>query len=562
MNNTNPNTQFAPIHSAWLIIFLVFALLLSGCTTAGAVLNTLQITIQVDQSQIEVEVPAGTTVQGALQQAQVTLGSLDRIDPPTYSILANNEVIEVTRVQEVFSVLENSIPFERRTINNETLPANTWLMVQKGVNGTEQITYRKIIENNQEVSNKIFKIDVLVEPMPEIVMVGVQKPFTPVTIPGKLAYISSGNAWLMENSTGNRRPIITTGDLDGRVFSLSPKGDWLLFTRSEKKNGESSSEQAEEVGDINSLWAINLSVDNAKPVSLGVKNVIHFAAWVPGKGLTISFSTVEPRATAPGWQANNELQMLTLASSGTVLKRETVVEANAGGVYGWWGTNFSWSPDGKLLAYARPDGVGLVDFDNQNMVPLVDILPFQTGADWAWVPGIAWGGSQYVLYMVTHAPLAGLEPVEISPVFHLSALPITILSTPPETPDTIITFGPLIDIINEVGMFAYPVASPAGGEQSSFSVAYLQSREPRQSENRRYRLALIDRDGSNRRQIFPAEDRQGIDPQRVVWSPAGLANGHQWMAVNYQGNLSLIDAETGAEQPVTGDGLVSIFDWK
>jgi resuscitation-promoting factor RpfB len=149
----------------------------------------------------------------------------------------------VTRVKEVFSVVENSIPFERRTINNETLPANTWLMVQKGVNGTEQITYRKIVENDLEISNKIFKIDVLVEPMPEIVMVGVQKPFTPVSFPGKLAYISSGNAWLMEKSTSNRRPVVTTGDLDGRIFSLSPKGDWLLFTRSEQKS--SADEEAQ-----------------------------------------------------------------------------------------------------------------------------------------------------------------------------------------------------------------------------------------------------------------------------------------------------------------------------
>jgi resuscitation-promoting factor RpfB len=265
--------------------------------------------------------------------------------------------------------------------------------------------------------------------------------------------------------------------------------------------------------------------EGAKPVNLGVSNVIHFADWVPGKGLTVTYSTVEPRVTAPGWQANNDLQMLTLAASGTVLKRETILEANAGGVYGWWGTSFAWSPDGKLLAYARPDGVGLVDLDTQSMVPVVDILPFQTGAEWAWVPGIGWAGSHNVLYMVNHAPLAGLEPVEASPVFHLSGLPITIISTPPETPDTIISFGPLIEIVNEVGMFAYPVSSPVLADQSSFSVAYLQSREPRQSENRRYRLAMMDRDGSNRRLIFPAEDRQGMEPQQVVWSPGSVI---QW----------------------------------
>jgi hypothetical protein len=66
-------------------------------------------------------------------------------------------------------------------------------------------------------------------------MVGVQKPFTPMPIPGKLVYIASGNAWIMEESTGNRRPVVTTGDLDGQIFSLSPKGEWLLFSRKVKE---------------------------------------------------------------------------------------------------------------------------------------------------------------------------------------------------------------------------------------------------------------------------------------------------------------------------------------
>jgi hypothetical protein len=74
----------------------------------------------------------------------------------------------------------------------------------------------------------------------------------------------------------------------------------------------------------------------------------------------------------------------------------------------------------------------------------------------------------------------------------------------------------------------------------------------------------MDRDGSNRKTVFPPEDYQGLDPQRVVWSPTPFQNGDLWLAVNYQGNLWLVDAETGQVQQVTGDGLISRFgiDWR
>jgi resuscitation-promoting factor RpfB len=73
---------------------------------------------------------------------------------------------------------------------------------------------------------------------------------------------------------------------------------------------------------------------------------------------------------------------------------------------------------------------------------------------------------------------------------------------------------------------------------------------------------VMDRDGSNRKIIFPAEDRQGLDPQRISWSPQLFGEDHPWLALIYQGNLWLIDAQTGDAQQVTGDGLVTHIDWK
>jgi resuscitation-promoting factor RpfB len=530
---------------SWAALLLV-CLSLTGCKQAQATtVENFRITIDADGKQVPLQVPAGTTTQVALQQAGITLNNLDRVDPPSYALLTNSSVIKVTRVREVFNVKQNIIPFESKRLNNESLPEKTELLVQKGVNGQEQVTYRQVFENDKEVSNTVFKTETLAEPVPEIKMIGVQKPFTPVPIPGKLVYLTSGNAWLMETTTGNRRPVVTSGDLDGRIFALSPKGDWLLFTRGEKKAETTSAAP----GKINSLWAIDLTEEGSKPVNLKVDNVVNFAAWVPGKGLTITYSTVEPRSTEAGWQSNNDLQLLTFAPTGTVAKLEKILETNMGGVYGWWGTDFAWSPDGAMLAYARPDEVGLVDIVKKTQVPLTTILPFRTGENWAWVPEIGWSPDHKVLFMVTHSTSAEFDSSQMSqssPLFDLAGMPVEA--------------GPLISIVNEVGMFAYPVPSPM--TEQGYRVAYLQSREPRQSDTRPYRLAVMDRDGSNRKMIFPAENEQGLKPQRAAWSPATFDNGHLWLAVNYLGNLWLVDSETGESHQVTGDGSISLVDWK
>jgi Tol biopolymer transport system component len=520
--------------------------LLAACSPVQATLENIRITIDVDGKLIGLQIPPGTTTQAALERAGITLNNLDRVDPPSYSVLANNSIVRITRVREVFTVKENPIPFESKRLLNETLPLDKEICVQSGVNGQEQVTYRQVFENDQEVSNTIFKTEVIAEPVTELCMKGVSKPFTPVAIPGKIAYLTNGNAWLMETTTGNRRPVVTTGDLDGRIFSLSPKGDWLLYSRGEK---ETTVAEGAAPARINSLWAIDLTEENARQINLKVDNVVNFAAWVPEKGLTITYSTAVPTATEPGWQANNDLQMLTFAPTGTVAKLEKILETNMGGVYGWWGTDFAWAPDGTALAYARSDEVGLVDIEKKTQVALTTILPFQTGKNWAWVPGISWSPDHNVLFLVNHRPGAEYDNdqmAQLSPLFDLAGFPID--------------NGPLVSIVSEVGMFAAPVTSPIIGQ--GYRVAYLQSREPRQSDTRPYRLGIMDRDGSNRKLIFPREDQQGLKPQRVAWSPATFDNGHLWLAVNYQGDLWLVDSETGDSHQVTGDGSINQVDWK
>ena len=536
-NNPLPKTRPAVLLLS-IVLGLIFASLLSGCADRPSPTpDQVTITIVDNGSTTSVAVQTGATVQAALDQAGITLNSMDQVDPPTFTLVDRALTVTITRVEESFETEDQTIPFEHQTVRNESLPEGDLLLIQPGVNGTQQITYRVLSQNGVQTSRSQFKVETLQEAQPEIIMVGVQSPFTPVDIPGKLAYLTGGNAWLMEVSTSNRRPLVTTGDLDGRVFSISTDGQWLLFTR----------KLADDTVNINSLWLVSLTADKPEPVDLGVNNIIQYAGWNPQRTSSVLYSTVEPRSTAPGWQANNDLFRIVISDSGKPVRTDELIEANSGGIYGWWGTNFVFSPSGDQIAYARPDSIGLVDLENKEFQPLVDLLPFQTGSDWAWVPGVAWSPDGKLLYTVTHAALPGASEQESSPLFDLSAF--------------VMDQGPLINLVSQSGMFAYP-SLPASSGAFDTKIAYLQAIFPEQSDTSRYKLMVMDQDGSNGVSLFPAEGSAGLEPQQPKWAPGKSDPNSDMIAIVYQGNIYLISVTSDQSQQITGDGLISGIDWR
>ena len=522
-----------------LITSLVF---LSACSSQVQQAN-ITINITADGSSQSITLPSDSTVQQALDTAKVRLTSTDRVDPPTYTVLEVGTAIIVTRVSEKFETKQVVVPFERQELRNESLPSGETRLVQAGQNGLNEITIRHVLENNVEISNSVVSESILQPTVPEIVMVGVQAPFAPISIPGNLVYLTGGNAWIMEGSTSIRRPLVTSGDLDGYVFSLSPDGTWLLFTR---KSTLSPDQQ------INTLWVVSTSGQPAAPVSLGVSDIVHFADWQPGEKYKIGYSTVEPHAAAPGWDANNDLHILPF-ENGKPGKTKDILDTNYGGVYPWWGMTFAWSPDGHNLAYSRPDGVGIVDIGNADLANLVNITALNTHGDWAWTPGLAWGSDGQTLFLVTHTAPSGLVTPEESPNFALTAI-----SLPNNTATT---------LVPQTGMFAYPVVSSLRKDKSGvtfYMVAYLQAIFPSASATSRYRLEVINSDGTTPRLLFPPEVQPGLDPQihTLAWAPRLLDNGGDYVGVIYAGNLWIVDASSGQSQQVTGDGLTSNIDWK
>ena len=538
-------------HFIKVVIAACILLLAGSACSSSPPLPTPQeeisVQIEVDGQFLTASVPAGSAVSTALESAEITLTGKDRVEPAGVVLLTDDAVIRVIRVEEIIETEQVVIPFQVIRQPTENLPAGQEKLLQAGKNGLKEVAYVRVFEDGQEVSFGEINSLGIDEAVDEIILVGVQSAIAPISLPSPLVYISNGNAWMMDQSTANRFLIVPTGDLDGRIFRLSRDGNWLLFSRTE-----------EDEDIINSLWAVEISSYGNTLVELDTENVIHFADWVPGTEQEFAYSSVEPRISAPGWQANNDLIVKRFSVSGWTSTVDTLQDTNYGGVYGWWGTDFQYSPEGDFLAFASPDQVGIIttaedEEQVQEKIILLEITPYKTQGDWAWMPGIGIGPLGNVIYSVDHAAQEGNLSTEESPVFDLVAIPLT--------------GGGARRIVHDVGMFAYPLPSPVRAKPSgeaSYQVAYLQAVFPERSATSNYRVALMDRDGSNQHLIFPAIDKPGLQPSLGwgAWSPEEFEIGTDYpLAVIYEGNIWILSPETGDFWQVTGDGRVQGLDW-
>ena len=84
-----------------LAAILLFASLLASCRSPQ--LNSdITITITADGETSKTSVPPGVTVTQALESAGIELGSLDKTEPPLYTVISDGDSITLIRVEEVF----------------------------------------------------------------------------------------------------------------------------------------------------------------------------------------------------------------------------------------------------------------------------------------------------------------------------------------------------------------------------------------------------------------------------------------------------------------------------
>jgi hypothetical protein len=505
---------------------LMTTFLIAACQT-----QPHQVFIEVDGRRQTLTTEA-TTVREALAEADVVLGSLDRVNPDLYVQLEPGLVIVVTRVREETETERQVIPFERQTVVNEALAPGETRLAQLGVNGEEEISIRIVYEDGVEVSRTEISRVTVIEPTPEILIVGPQGELPSVPIEGAITYLSNGNAWLMRNSSGSRRALTTEGNLDSRVFNLSPDGRRLLYTQKLTDEIELP---------LNELWWASTTIVGETPITLGIQGVLH-AEWSPVVTHSlIAYSTAERTANPPGWRANNDLWLLDLSEEDPAkAKPVELIAPNTQGLYPWWGTTFTWSPDGERLAYARPDQIGIINLTlsstlTATLTPLVDFTPLKTFSEWVWTPGLSWSPDGKFIAATIHGPPLASEPAEESQVFDLWLLSV----------DGKIS----AKVAEQVGMWSKPAWGEAG-------IAFGEAINPLQSANSRYTIQLIDRDGSNKRQLFPFKEQTGVQLPELVWSPTEEA-----LLFVYNGNLYIVSSQGGPPRQLTINSQANHPQW-
>ncbi len=549
-----------------LLLTLTVLLIAAGCTPTPE--EPVAITLVVGGTPTPMTVTKDFTVDDVLRQANVTLGDLDRVNPQRYNRVSQGMTITVVQIKENMEIEQVTIPFVSTTALNDSLPAGEQQLLQAGVNGIAEVTYRIIYEDGKETARSEIKRTVMRSPQNEVIMIGSQGQLPAVTVNGTLAFISGpqsgGNVWIMRGNSTNRRFLTMEGGVDGRVFVLSKDGKQMLFTRASVQvsatpgsalNTPSPQATPTPGGAFNTLWAVLDTTDpNSKPISLGLNNIL-YAEWMPDQDNTFVYSTAEPRPSFPGWQANNDLWRAVIDKKKRVTTPKLLLDPSCGGVYCWYGTVFSYSPDGKTIAWAQPDAVGVLGPAapaEEGKTPPPDKYARQTlltfaprnAYDFVWVPGLAWSPDSAFVATTTHGAPLGSEAAEDSPIYNVTAAPAQ--------------GGYNVDLVKQAGMWAAPqfsLAEAPDGTEIPVMIAYLQALQPL-DQTSRYQLMVMDRDGSNPRLVFPPKGEPGLAAQVVAWSPDG-----RQIALIYQGNLYLVDVTTGLADQLTLDALSSAPRW-
>ncbi len=514
------------------ILALILALGLLTLVACGPQ-GPMQVTIVVDGGQRVVQT-TGATVRDVLAESGVILGELDRVEPDLWVETIPDMTVTVVRVEEKSEAIREVVPFQHKTVKSEAMAEGETRLIQPGANGEVEIVYRVILEDGVEVARSELSRVTISEAMDEIVVVGTHGALVSVPISGTIAYLSAGNAWLMREASGGRRPLTSEGDLDSRVFTLSPDGRQLLFTRS---GG------TDPTAPLNTLWVISTTVLGETAQPLGLEG-LNYGQWA-SDGSQFAYSTAERTRGSPGWKANNDLWIASFAETGTSpISVTQVLSPSAESVYSWWGTHYAWSPDGRYFAYAEADEVGLIEAASGERTPLIQFPVYHTYGEWVWTPGLSWSPDSRFIVCVVHGPSeTGEESREDSPIFDVWAV-----STVAETG----TDGQVkVQLVSKAGMWAAPHWSPVRSisDRQESAIAYGRAQEPYNSQLGLYDLYVMDRDGSNEFKLFPSEDELGLEAPQMAWSP----NGDQ-LVIAHTGNLYRLDVANGRLQQLTADG--------
>ncbi|MDF1515036.1 MAG: G5 domain-containing protein [Anaerolineae bacterium] len=504
---------------------ILLLMVLYGC--GGQPLTQSELNIQLIMDGREAVVQSKSqTVSDLLQEQSIVLSEFDRVTPPETTRLYDQMTVKITRVLYDVEVITETVPFERKIVRDATIPEGQSRLIQSGSAGMREIKYRLTLEDGIQVERILLSDTFTASPKDEITVVGTRTELVTVSITGTLAYLNRQDGWIIGDNNQERRRLTSTGDLDGRIFELSPDGGLLMYSRSVSKTAT-----------FNELWIVRTTEASPNAIPLDVKNVL-WAGWSPTTS-EIAWTTAQPSDRPPGWRGENDLWTASLNSRNLLVNRKEIQEPEIGTGYGWWGTRYVWSPDGEKIAFSLPQSIGFLDRETQRKTILHTFAAYKTYNSWAWNPGLTWTSDGQFIFSVVHAEAPGGGDEEESPVFDIKAIDASGIFS--------------VEIASETGMWSAPTLSPGGT-----TLLYGRAIIPYQSASSRYRLCHIDLDGSNQQCFYPpTDDDLGIEIPLWLWSPSGDS-----VAFIMNGDLMMVSLYNSHATALTDEGQITKFDWK
>lgn len=116
-----------------------------------------------------------TTVADLLEQQEIKLTKLDRVEPGKDTVVKKNTEVNVIRVKKVTDVVEESIDYAVVTRKDNSLPKGEEEVLDSGKEGQVAKHYEVVLENGKEVSRKLIKTETLKESEDRVVAVGTKE---------------------------------------------------------------------------------------------------------------------------------------------------------------------------------------------------------------------------------------------------------------------------------------------------------------------------------------------------------------------------------------------------
>lgn len=135
------------------------------------IISAYDIIINVDGEEKAVQTTV-KTVGDVLSEQGITLDEDDEVSPAADTVLTNDLVIEVLRVEYVTRETQEKIPFTTEKVNSSAMAKGTEKVSQKGVDGVKTFTYTDKVVNGVVESSELVSEEVTKEPVKKIIKVG------------------------------------------------------------------------------------------------------------------------------------------------------------------------------------------------------------------------------------------------------------------------------------------------------------------------------------------------------------------------------------------------------